>query len=242
MMKATVPYKTAVIENGGIPMKSKILVVEDEAAINDLITISLETAGYEVHRFYDGSRAEQFLCSTDDVSCDLALLDIMLPGRNGFELLPYCSKREIPVIFLTAKGEVGSKVKGLKEGAEDYIVKPFEILELLVRIEKVLERHQKNGDEIRIGDVTVYVKERRVMKGEEELILKPMEFDCLMLFIKNKNIALTREQILNELWGVQFEGETRTVDVHVARIRKKLGWQDMIRTVPRIGYRLEVGG
>ncbi|MFR2649425.1 MAG: winged helix-turn-helix domain-containing protein, partial [Blautia coccoides] len=90
-----------------------------------------------------------------------------------------------------------------------------------------------------IGDVTVYVKERKVMKGEEELILKPMEFDCLMLFIKNKNIALTREQILNELWGIQFEGETRTVDVHVARIRKKLGWQEMIRTVPRIGYRLE---
>ena len=134
---------------------------------------------------------------------------------------------------------MGSKVKGLKDGAEDYIVKPFEILELLVRIEKVLERHQKNDDVIRIGDVTVYVKERKVMKGEEELILKPMEFDCLMLFIKNKNIALTREQILNELWGIQFEGETRTVDVHVARIRKKLGWQEMIRTVPRIGYRLE---
>lgn len=220
-------------------MKSKILVVEDEAAINDLITISLETAGYEVYRFYDGSQAEQFIDSTEDRNCDLALLDIMIPGKNGFELLPHCSKKGIPVIFLTAKGEVGSKVKGLKDGAEDYIVKPFEILELLVRIEKVLERHQKNDDVIRIGDVTVYVKERKVMKGEEELILKPMEFDCLMLFIKNKNIALTREQILNELWGIQFEGETRTVDVHVARIRKKLGWQEMIRTVPRIGYRLE---
>ena len=131
-------------------------------------------------------------------------------------------------------------MKGLREGAEDYIVKPFEILELLVRIEKILERCHKKEDEIHMGGVIIYPRERRVVRDGGEVVLKPMEFDCMMLFVKNKNIALTRNQILNELWGIRFEGETRTVDVHVARIRKKLGWQDIIRTVPRIGYRLEV--
>lgn len=221
-------------------MRSKILVVEDEAAINDLICLSLETAGYETVSFRDGGKAGVFLedCHAED--CDLALLDIMLPGRDGFELLPLCRQRKIPVIFLTAKGEINNKVKGLREGAEDYIVKPFEILELLVRIEKILGRCHKKEDEIHMGGVIIYPRERRVVRDGGEVVLKPMEFDCMMLFVKNKNIALTRDQILNELWGIRFEGETRTVDVHVARIRKKLGWQDIIRTVPRIGYRLEV--
>ena len=145
-------------------------------------------------------------------------------------------------IFLTAKGDVTSKVKGLKSGAEDYMVKPFEMMELLVRIEKVFERHGKGSLEIRVRDITIHPLMRKVSRNGQEIPLKPMEFDCLMLFVKNKNIALTREQLLHSLWGVEFDGETRTIDVHVGRIRKKLGWQEVIRTIPRIGYRLEVDG
>ena len=144
------------------------------------------------------------------------------------------------MIFLTAKADVQSKVRGLKEGSEDYIVKPFEMLELLVRVEKVLERHQKGREILKVRDVEIDTEKRSVTKAGEEIYLKPMEYDCLLMFVRHKNKALTREQLLKALWGVDFEGETRTVDAHVGRIRKKLGFQDVIRTIPRIGYRLEV--
>ena len=147
---------------------------------------------------------------------------------------------QIPVIFLTARGDLPSKVKGLTDGAEDYMVKPFEMLELLVRVEKVLRRFQKKEEDChRIRDVEIFPKERIVRKAGTVIPFKPMEFDCLMLLVKYKNIALGREQLLRMLWGVEFEGETRTIDVHIGRIRKKLGFQDVIKTVPRIGYRLE---
>ncbi|HIU76645.1 MAG TPA: response regulator transcription factor [Candidatus Pelethocola excrementipullorum] len=221
-------------------MRECILVVEDDAAINDLICMSLEAAGYRTRPFFDGDRVFEFLVEDCGEEFGLALVDVMIPGRDGFELLPEFKERGIPVIYLTAKGDVTSKIKGLKSGAEDYVVKPFEMLELLVRIEKVLDRFGKGTEEIRIGDVVIYPLMRKVLKGGEEVPLKPMEFDCLLLFVKNKNIALTREQLLHSLWGVEFDGETRTIDVHVGRIRKKLGWQEVIRTIPRIGYRLEV--
>ena len=163
----------------------------------------------------------------------------MLPGKDGFELLPELKALEIPVIFLTARGDLNSKVKGLTDGAEDYMVKPFEMLELLVRVEKVLSRFQKEEESYRIQDVEIYPKERIVRKAGTDIPFKPMEFDCLMLLVRYKNIALSREQLLQMLWGVEFEGETRTIDVHIGRIRKKLGFQDVIKTVPRIGYRLE---
>lgn len=221
---------------------TRILIVEDEVAINDLIEMGLGAAGYETLSFYDGDEVLEFLEEGMGKGIDLVLLDVMLPGKDGFSLLPEFVERGIPVIFLTAKGDVRSKVQGLSGGGEDYMVKPFEMLELLVRVEKVLKRVGKDEDEVRIGDVTIFIKMRKVVKGGEEVLLKPMEFDCLMLFVRNKNIALTREQILKELWGVAFEGETRTVDVHVGRIRRKLGWQEVIQTIPRIGYRLEVKG
>lgn len=218
-------------------MSAKILVIEDVEQINELICMNLEIAGYETEAFYDGDKVSEHL---KEESCyDLALLDVMLPGKDGFALLPELRSRGIPVIFLTAKDDLPSKIKGLKDGAEDYIVKPFEMLELLVRVEKVLSRFWKQERCLRIRDVEIFPEERVVKKAGVEVPFKPMEFDCLMLLVKYKNIAISREELLNALWGVEFEGETRTIDVHIARIRKKLDFQDVIKTVPRIGYRLE---
>lgn len=218
-------------------MQADILVIEDEEAINDLICMNLEAVGYHPVPFFDGDRASRHL--KENSAYDLVILDVMLPGKDGFELLPELREARIPVIFLTAKSDLGSKIRGLKAGAEDYLVKPFEMLELLVRIEKVLMRKHGVEEYIRIRDVEIFPQQRIVKKGGQEIPFKPMEFDCLLLLAKYKNVALSREQMLNALWGVEFEGETRTIDVHVGRIRKKLGFQDVIKTVPRIGYRLE---
>lgn len=219
-------------------MKARILVIEDEMAINDLLCMNLEVAGYETVSYLDGEEASKGLTGERNFQC--ALVDIMLPGKDGYALLPELNSYHIPVIFLTAKGDVASKVKGLKEGAEDYIVKPFEMLEVMVRLEKVLKRHGNVQEQIQIEDVTIDTTSHTVTKNGEEIYLKPMEYNCLMLFVQNPNKALTRAQILQGLWDVEFEGETRTVDAHVGRIRKKLGWQQKIKTIPRIGYRLEV--
>ncbi|MDO4339378.1 MAG: response regulator transcription factor [Eubacteriales bacterium] len=219
-------------------MNERILVIEDEAAINDLICMNLEVAGYQVTPYLDGAEAEAGL--TRDHAYDCALVDIMLPGKDGFALFPELKNYGIPVIFLTAKGDLPSKVKGLRDGAEDYIVKPFEMLELLIRMENVLKRHRTYQEVIHIRDVEIDPQSRTVKKNGKEVALMPMEYDCLMMFVRHKNKALTRSQLLTALWGVEFEGETRTVDAHVGRIRKKLGFQDVIKTIPRIGYRLEV--
>lgn len=219
-------------------MKGKILVIEDETAICDLICMNLEAAGYQTFSFLRGDDAEKELQTNN--AYDLAILDVMLPGKDGFELLPVLREKKIPVIFLTAKGDLTSKVKGLKAGAEDYLVKPFEMLELLVRMEKILERDSKKEDTVKIRDVIIYPKRHLVQKDGQEVLLKPMEFECLMMFVRYKNMALSREQLLKNLWGIDFEGETRTVDVHVAQLRKKLNFGDVIKTIPRIGYRLEV--
>ncbi len=217
----------------------KILVIEDETAINDLICMNLEIAGYEPAAFFDGAEFSRHLKETDDY--DLALLDIMLPGKDGFELLEELKAHKIPVIYLTAKGDLSSKVKGLKSGAEDYIVKPFEMLELLVRMDNVLKRYgREEPEEIHIKDVVIHEKKRMVTKNGVEISLQPMEYDCLLVFWKYRNRVMTRDQLLNLLWGVDFEGESRTIDVHVANIRKKLDFFDVIITVPRVGYRMEV--
>lgn len=217
----------------------RILVIEDETAINDLICMNLEIAGYEPVSFLDGEEFSRHLREKDDY--DLALLDIMLPGKDGFVLLEELKEHQIPVIYLTAKGDLPSKIKGLRNGAEDYIVKPFEMLELLVRIDKVLSRFQTDKtEEICIKDVVINEEKRTVHKGGKEVSLQPMEFDCLLTFWKYRNRVITREQILNILWGVDFQGESRTVDVHVGNLRKKLDFSDVIITVPRIGYRMEI--
>jgi len=219
-------------------MGRRILVIEDDEAILSLICTSLEATGYEVDSFWDGDMASASLVKNHDYG--LAVVDIMLPGKDGFALLPELRRYGVPVIFLTARGELSDKVRGLTGGAEDYMVKPFEMLELLVRIDKILKRFQPNEPEISIKDVVIDPGKRTVTKKGQEIILKPMEFDCLMMLVRNRNKALTRRQLLEVLWGMDFDGETRTVDAHISRIRKKLEFQDVIITIPRIGYRLEV--
>jgi len=218
-------------------MDIKILVIEDEEAINSVISMSLKATGYRVTSFLDGDTASAALAKQHDYGC--AVVDILLPGKDGFALLPELGQYEIPVIFLTARSDLSDKVRGLTEGAEDYMTKPFEMLELLVRIDKVLKRNSAYDMDIRIRDVVIHTEKRTVTKNGKEIYLKPKEFDCLMMLARNKNKALTRSQLLGALWGIEFEGETRTVDAHVGRIRKKLGFEEVIRTIPRVGYRLE---
>ncbi len=217
--------------------KNRILIVEDEIAIAKMISINLTVAGYETNMFHDGAEAEAAM--QGDHSYDLALLDVMVPGKDGFELLEVMKKYDIPVIFLTAKDDVTSKIQGLKGGAEDYIVKPFEMLELLVRIEKVLERTNKLSNVIKVLNLEINFEEHSVRVDGEEVSLKPMEFELLAVLAKNKNIAISRENLLRMVWGVDYVGETRTVDVHIGQLRKKLGLSEQIKTVSKLGYRLE---
>ena len=218
-------------------MANRILVVEDDTAISELICMNLEVTGYEVVPVLDGNEVEGTLEKEEDF--DLALLDIMLPGIDGFELLGVMKKYGIPVIYITAKADVNSKIKGLRSGAEDYIVKPFEVLELLVRVEKVLERTGKQKEIIQVKDLEIHLSEHKVTRNGQTVSLKPMEYDLLVLLAKNKNVAFTREQMLNEVWGSNYLGETRTIDVHIGQLRRKLDLSDVIKTIPKIGYRLE---
>lgn len=218
-------------------MQNRILVVEDDFSISELICMNLTVAGYEAVPVYEGDSVEKVL--EESRAFDLALLDVMLPGKDGFELMDVMKMNNIPVIYLTAKSDVGSKIKGLKSGAEDYIVKPFEVLELLVRVEKVLERTGKQRDIISVGEVEINLSEHQVLKNGVQVSLKPLEYDLLVLLAKNKNVAFTRDQLLNQVWGSDYLGETRTIDVHIGQIRKKLDLSDVIKTIPKIGYRLE---
>ncbi|MEI3198985.1 MAG: response regulator transcription factor [Lachnospiraceae bacterium] len=218
-------------------MADRILVVEDEEAISELIEMNLTVAGYEVVQVYDGGKVEEVL--KQEAGFDLALVDVMLPGRDGFSLMEVMKRFRIPVIYLTAKTDVGSKVRGLRSGAEDYIVKPFEVLELLVRVEKVLERTGKQRETLEFADIRIVLGEHQVYKAGQEISLKPLEYDLLVLLAKNKNRAFTRDQLLNQVWGNDYLGESRTVDVHIGQLRKKLGLADVIKTIPKIGYRLE---
>lgn len=218
-------------------MADRILVVEDEEAISELIEMNLTVAGYEVVQVYDGGKVEEVL--KQEAGFDLALVDVMLPGRDGFSLMEVMKRFRIPVIYLTAKTDVGSKVRGLRSGAEDYIVKPFEVLELLVRVEKVMERTGKQRETLEFADIRIVLGEHQVYKAGQEISLKPLEYDLLVLLAKNKNRAFTRDQLLNQVWGNDYLGESRTVDVHIGQLRKKLGLADVIKTIPKIGYRLE---
>jgi len=217
--------------------KNRILIVEDDKAISDGIAVNLQYSGYDYRVFSDGQEAADSLEA--DHSYDLALLDIMLPGIDGFELLSYMKQYNIPVIYITAKSDASSEIKGLRDGAEDYIVKPFDVLTLLVRIEKVLERTGRLNQVLRIKDITLDLENRTVTKGGEEVILKPLEFEVFAMLARCKNRTILREKLLNEIWGADFFGDTHTLDVHIANLRKKLDAADIIKTVPKYGYRLE---
>ena len=214
----------------------KILVVEDEASIRDLISINLQLVGYEVFTVEDGIMAEEFL---EKQRVDLILLDVMIPGIDGFSLIEKIKKHNTPVIFVTAKESVLDRVKGLRLGADDYIIKPFETMELLARIEVVLRRYNKNDNHIKFKNIEVDTKQRIVKLNNEEIYLTIKEYELLILLLKNKNIALSREQILEKVWGFEYGGETRTVDIHIQRIREKLDLKNNIKTVFKVGYRLE---
>ena len=217
--------------------RNRILVVEDDEAISKVIQKNLISTGYAVSAFFDGAEAAEALQA--DTDFDLALLDVMLPGMDGFQLLEHLRGPGIPVIYLTARSDLDSKLQGLQNGAEDYIVKPFEVLELLIRIEKVLERTGRLNKVLHAAGLTISLLERAVRRDGVEIPLKPMEFDLLVMLAKNKNIALSRERLLHGVWGVDFAGETRTVDVHIGQLRKKLGLSASIKTISKMGYRLE---
>lgn len=214
----------------------RILIAEDEPAISKMLCMNLGLMGYDTVAKLDGRQVLDYL--EGGGSADLALVDVMMPKIDGFQLLAPFRTHGIPVIFLTARGDLEAKLRGLTGGAEDYIVKPFEMMELLVRMEKVLERHGKTQTHFQLGDVAIDSEKRVVTKSGTELNLTPMEFDLLLLLVRKKNVAMSRDSLLNEVWGIRYEGGTRTVDVHIAQLRKKTGLA--IVSVPKIGYRLEV--
>jgi len=215
----------------------RILIVEDEKPISNLIKLSLSKAGYFCTCVYDGIAAADIL---DNEKFDLILLDVMLPGADGFELMDYIRPLGIPVIFLTAKNSVNDRVKGLKMGAEDYIVKPFEIIELLARVEVVLRRYNMLDNLISIGGLTIDTRSMVVKRDDTEIQLTNKEYELLLLFAKNPGIALYRETIYERVWGGDYMCGSRTVDLHVQRMRKKVGWENNIIAIHKVGYRLEV--
>jgi two-component system alkaline phosphatase synthesis response regulator PhoP len=215
----------------------RVLIVEDERAISNLMYVNLKAQGYNCTCAFDGKQAADLI---EGNSYDLVLLDIMLPEIDGYELLEYIRPLGTPVIFITAKGTLGDRIKGLRLGADDYIVKPFQIGELLARVEALLRRAKKNAIEYSLFDVEINVNSRTVKKGGKIIDLTVKEFDLLIELIRNKNVALYRDRLYESVWNEPFTGETRTLDSHIQRLRKKLDWDEHIKTVFRIGYRLEV--
>lgn len=215
----------------------QILIVEDEQAISNLIRLSLVKEGYSCTCVYNGGEAADLL---EHSRFDLILLDIMLPEIDGFALMEYIRPMEIPVIFITAKNAVFDRVKGLRAGAEDYIVKPFEIVELLARVDVVLRRYRKNETVLQIGGLEIDTYAMQVRKEGEEISLTKKEYDLLLLFAQNPKRALYRETIYERVWGEEYQYGSKTVDLHVQRLRKKVGWEEKLQAVNKVGYRLEV--
>lgn len=213
---------------------ANIMIVEDEHAINDLITTTLEMTGHS---------CTQAFCGNDAITCaqnnrfDLMLLDVMLPDIDGFSLLDRIVNT--PAIFITAKHDTSDKVRGFTKGADDYITKPFEITELLLRVQAVLRRTQITEAFYEIGDLTIKFDAKQVLLRGKPVDLTLQEYNLLQVLLENRNVALSRQRLLNEAWGFNYMGETRTVDVHVQKLRKKLELEDRINTVFKVGYRFE---
>ena len=214
---------------------AKILIIEDDKLINNLIKKNLELVGHGCTSVFDG---EAVFEAVKHQEFDLLLLDIMLPKMDGFQVLQSLEPK-IPTIFLTARGAVHDRVTGLKLGADDYLIKPFDMMELQARVESVLRRTQKIDTAFTLGPVRVDLNSREVFFGPERLDFTPQEFLLIEALITNRNIALSREKLLEIAWGYDYGGDTRTVDVHISSIRRKLGWEKVIKTVYKLGYRLE---
>lgn len=216
---------------------NNILIVEDEHLIARLIEMTLTRAGYRCTLAEDGRTAADLIETTN---FDMALLDIMLPGLDGYALLECLRPQGVPVIFITAKSAVKDRVQGLRLGADDYITKPFAAEELVARMETVLRRTGRGGRELRAFDIRLDTQDRTAWRGDEALDLRRREFDLLELLMRNRGAALYRDVIFERVWGELPDTESlRTVDTHIARLRKKLGWTDkQIETVFKIGYRL----
>ena len=215
----------------------KILIVDDEKSICDLIDINLSAAGYQCRTVQDGMKAIDMI---ETGNFDLILLDIMLPGVDGYDIMEYIRPLKIPVIFITARHEVKDRVKGLKLGAEDYLVKPFDVVELVARVEVVLRRYNKTESILTAGDVVVDLDARTVTRAGRQVVLTNKEYGLLVLFISNKNIALFRENLYEKVWGDEYLADSRTLDLHVQRLRRKMGWEDNLVAVYKVGYRLEI--
>lgn len=216
----------------------KILIVEDDPNIAKSIEVATSIVGYKSECCSDG------LTAVDKVMTgkyDIVLLDVMLPKLNGFEVIERIRSSGTPVIFLTAMGDVADKIKGLRMGAEDYIVKPFEAMELLARIEVVLRRFKKDSDVLHFNDIVVDVDKHTVTQNGVSVDLTPKEFDVFVFFLRNQNLAISRDRLLSSVWGYEFEGESRTVDIHIQQIRKKLNLKKNLITIPKLGYRLDSG-
>ena len=214
---------------------AEILIIEDEKAINDLIKFNLELVGHECFQVYDGDAG---LKEAIKSRYDLIILDVMLPEYSGFEIMEYIE--ETPVIFVTAKASSHDKIKGLRLGADDYIAKPFDIIELVERVKAVLRRTKADSAHFEFDDIRIEFNNRRVYKSGKEIQLKPREFDLLEVLVNNRNLALSREKLLRLVWEFDYEGDTRTVDVHIQRLRQKLGIAGRIQTVYKTGYRFEI--
>lgn len=214
---------------------AKILIVEDEIAINELVQRNLKLVGHECITVYDGQKAVDEL---EKQTFDLVLLDIMLPKLDGFEVFQHIKK--IPTIFLTAKDGLNDCVKGLNMGAEDYITKPFKMLELIARVEVALRRNHNSKRVFEISNVKIDFDSRQIYYYNKAIECTPKEYALFEALVNNRNIALSRDKILDIVWGYDYVGDTRTVDVHIQKLRSKLGLEDYIKTVYKLGYRLEV--
>ncbi|WMJ87198.1 response regulator transcription factor [Anaerocolumna sp. MB42-C2] len=215
---------------------AEILIVEDEISINELVKRNLQLVGHRCTSAFDGKNA---INQMQEHNFDLIILDIMLPEIDGFEVFKEVDKT--PTIFLTARSSLGDRIKGFSLGADDYLTKPFEMLELLARVEAVLRRTQKTRSCFINGSVKIDFNSRQVFYLEKLVECTPKEYELLEVLVNNRNIALSRERLLELVWGYDYEGDTRTIDVHIQKLRKKLGWENVIKTVYKLGYRLEVG-
>ena len=219
-------------------MARKVLIVEDDSNIAELLHLYLEKEGFETAVAGDGGKGVELFRSFHP---ELVLLDIMLPVMDGWSVLKKIRENDkTPVIMLTAKGETQDKVAGLEGGADDYIVKPFEVVELLARVDVVLRRYNKTDAVIEIGGLRIDTRALQVWRGTEEISLTHKEYDLLLFFARNPGTALYRETIYEHVWGGEYRYCSKNVDLHIQRLRKKVGWENRLLAVNKVGYRLEV--